>query len=224
MNCLEFRRGVLVDPRLLDEAARAHAAECLACRETLERQLEADDRLFAALQAPVPDGLADRILVARGARPGVRPWPWAIAATILLATGIAFLSLDRLGKDPLGREAITHVAQERESFTTVHAVGNDFLPAVLAEQGMKSIAAPGQVTYARICPMDGRTARHLVIRTADGLVTLFLLPDDPRTRRRSVTEGGGMAAITLPAARGSVAIVASTLAQATAIEDMLRRI
>ncbi len=95
---------------------------------------------------------------------------------------------------------------------------------VLAEQGLKTVAALGQVTYTRVCPMDGRTARHLVIRTAQGPVTLFLMPDDPKKRRRSSVESGGMAAITLPAAKGSVAIVASTLAQATAIEGDLRPI
>jgi hypothetical protein len=32
--------------------------------------------------------------------------------------------------------------------------------------------------------MDGRTARHLVIRTAEGPVTLFLMPTIPQRRRR----------------------------------------
>jgi hypothetical protein len=87
---------------------------------------------------------------------------------------------------------------------------------------LKTAIALGQVTYARICPMDGRTARHLVIRTGEGAVTLFLMPDDPNPRRRSSTQANGMAAITLPAAKGSVAIVAANMAQAAAIEQALR--
>jgi hypothetical protein len=224
MNCLDFRRLVLVDPRQLNDEARVHARECAACRETLERQLETDDKLFAALQVPVPDGLADRILVSRGRRPAPRRWAWAIAATLFLTAGVAFLARDFLARDPLGNEAIAHVAHEPQSFTTIHAVGADFLPAALAEQGLKSAIAIGQVTYTRICPMDGRTARHLVIRTAEGPVTLFLMPDDPNRRRRSVTEDAGMAAVTLPAARGTVAIVASSLSQANAVAGLLRRI
>jgi hypothetical protein len=222
MNCLEFRRLVLVDPRRLDDEARAHALECAACRETLERQREADDRLFAAMQVPVPDGLADRILVARGHRPARRQWAWGIAATIFLASGLGLLGRRYFAHDPLADEAIEHVAHEPQSFTTIHAVGNDFLPAALAEQGLKAAVALGQVTYTRICPMDGRTARHLVIRTNDGPVTLFLMPDDPNRRRRSSAEAGGMAAVTMPAAKGTVAIVASTLAHATAVEKSLR--
>jgi hypothetical protein len=60
-----------------------------------------------------------------------------------------------------------------------------------------------------------------VIRTADGPVTLFLMADDPNKRRRSVTETGGMAAVTMPANRGSLAIVATALAQAERVEKSL---
>lgn len=224
MNCLEFRRLVLVDPRTLDEDARDHALECAACRETLERQRESDDKLFAALQVPVPDGLADRILVTRGHRPARRRWTWGIAASLFLALGAGIFGRRYLAHDPLGDEAIDHVAHEPQSFTTTHTVGNEFLPAVLAEQGLKTVAALGPVTYERICPMDGRSARHIVIRTAQGPVTLFLMADNPDHRRRSSVESGGMAAVTKPAAKGTIAIVASTMDQATAVEIALRPI
>jgi hypothetical protein len=222
MNCIDFRRVILVNPRQISEDARAHAAECVACRETLERQLEADDRLFSELQVPVPDGLADRVLVSRGMRPAPKRWVWAMAATLVLAAGVAWFARDFLSKDPLGREAIAHVAHEPQSFTDVHAVGADFLRAVLAEQGVQAVQTLGQVTYARICPMDGRTARHIVVRTLEGPVTFFLMPDDPNRRQRSVTQGSGMAALTLPAAKGSLAIVAANVSQVTAVERALR--
>ena len=221
MNCIDFRRLVLVDPRTLPEDARAHAAECAACRETLEKQREADDRLFDAMQVPVPDGLADRILVSRGHRPDRRKFAWAIAATLFLTAGVGLVGRRYLASDPLGAEAIDHVAHEPQSFSIVHAVGNDYLPAILAESGLKAALALGQVSYTMICPMDGRKARHLVIRTGEGPVTLFLMPDDPTRRRRSVTEAHGMAAVTMPAGKGSVAIVATSLAQAVRVEKSL---
>ena len=224
MNCLDFRRGVFANPRTLDEAALAHANQCATCREFLARQRELEADLYTALQVPAPDGLADRILVARGLRPAQRRWPWAIAASVVLAIAVGFAFRAYFAADALGQEAIQHVALEPQSFTTVDTVGNDFLPAVLAEQGLKAVAALGQVTYTRICPMNGRTARHLVIRTAQGPVSLFLMPDDPRQRRRSLTQEGGMAAITMPARQGSIAIVASSAAQAVAVENALRGI
>ena len=149
---------------------------------------------------------------------------WGIAASLFLATGIGIVGRSYFAHDPLGDEAIEHVAQEPQSFTTINAVGNDYLPVALAEQGLKAVVAIGQVTYTRICPMDGRTARHLVIRTNAGPVTLFLMPDDPTKRRRSSVQADGMAAITMPAARGTVAIVASSMDQAIAVEKSLRLI
>jgi len=224
MNCLDFRRLVLVDPRHLDEQAKAHAEQCIACRDVLERQRESDDRLFGALQVPAPDGLAERILVARGVEPGRRRWLWAMAASVLVTGGLVASWRVFLARDPLGLEAIQHVAEEPQSFSTVQAVDGGLLNAELAEQGLKAVVALGQVTYARFCPFDGRTARHLVVRTAEGPVTLFLFPEDQRKRRRAVTETGGMTAVTMPAARGSIAIVAASHDQAMAVERAIRNI
>ena len=224
MNCLDFRRLVLVNPRQLDEAARQHAAECIACRDVLERQRESDDRLFAALQVPPPDGLAERILVARGLRPDRSRWAWAIAATLVVAVGAGLAGRIYFQKDPLGMEAIDHVAHEPQSFTTVHAVDGGYLASALAGQGLKAVVALGQVTYTRLCPMAGRTAHHIVIRTAEGPITLFLMPDDPVQRKRRMAEDGGMTAVVMPAARGSLTIVAANQAQVLAVEKALRAI
>jgi hypothetical protein len=71
--------------------------------------------------------------------------------------------------------------------------------------------------------MDPASARHLVVATPEGPVTLLLLADDPVRRGRSVVEAHGMTAISVPAGRGSIAIVARTRAQALAIEGSLIR-
>lgn len=219
MNCIDFRRSIFANPRRPGEAWRAHALECAACREFLEKQRELDAELFAALQVPAPDGLADRILVARGS--SRRRWILPMAAAVLLTPGLVALWPRIRPGDPLGLEAITHVANEPQAFTTFHAVPSDFLPALLSDQGMKAARALGQVTYARVCPMAGQLARHLVLRAPDGPATIFLLPDDPNARRQAVTQGDGVAAITIPAARGSIAIVAS-LEHALALEKSFR--
>ena len=222
MNCIDFRRVILANPRQPDAAPLAHARDCAACRDYLERQREADAALFDALQVPAPDGLADRILVTRfaGDRPRSRAWP--IAAGIVLAAVLALVWPRQGAVDPLGREAIAHIAHEPEALAANQALPGDLLQVALSQQGMQLARTIGQVTYDQLCPLAGRMVRHLVVRTAEGPVTVYLLPDDPERRQRAVTEMDGMAAITLPAAKGSIAIVASKLDQAMALEKAFR--
>lgn len=220
MNCLDFRRCILANPRQPGAEERAHAAECAACADYLERQRELDARIFDAMQVAPPDGLADRILVARGLRS--RRWFLPIAASVLLTGSLVSLWPRSSRDDPLGREAIAHVAHEPEAFTTTHAVPKDVLAAFLSDQGVRLVRTVGDVTYSRLCPMAGRVARHLVVRTAAGPVTIFLMPDDPDARRRAITQGDGMAALTLPAGRGTISIVADSVDQALAMEESLR--
>jgi hypothetical protein len=219
MNCLEFRRHILADPRQPGAEERAHAAECPACTDFLDKQRDFDARLFDAMQVAPPDGLADRILVAHGLRQ--RRWIWPVAASLVL-TGALVALWPRLGADELGREAIAHVSHEPQAFTASYSVPDDALATMLSAQGMDLVRAVGRVTYSTLCPVGSHIARHIVVRTADGPVTLLLMPDDRKARDRSVTQADGMAALTIPAARGSIAIVAGSLEQALAMERSLR--
>lgn len=219
MNCLEFRRHILADPRRPGAAERAHAAECPACADYLDKQRDLDASLFEAMQVTPPDGLADRILVARGLRR--RRWIWPVAASVVL-TGALVALWPRWDSNDLGREAIAHVSHEPQAFTASYAVPDDALAAMLADQGVNLLRAVGRVTYSTLCPLGDHMARHLVVRTADGPVTLLLVPDDSKARHRAVTQADGMAALILPAARGTITIVASSLEQALAMEKSLR--
>ena len=220
MNCLDFRRAAGIDPRQPGEEVRLHAADCAECRAFLERQQEMDAALFEALRVPAPDGLADRILVAHGLRTPRRAWYVALAASLVIASALAIL-WPRAEDNPLGREAIAHVMGEPQSFTTKGVFPANLLASALAKQGMRLAVAVGTVTYENLCPMAGGTARHLVVDSGGGPVTVFLAAQAPRPAGRSVTRDQGMVAITLPAARGAITIVAANLAQAMAVEHAL---
>ena len=62
MNCLEFRRQLLIDPLHLDEAAAGHEAECTSCAAHA-REVRAQEVKLRALLMEVtpPEGMADRI-------------------------------------------------------------------------------------------------------------------------------------------------------------------
>jgi hypothetical protein len=220
MNCLDFRRVALAQPRHLDPAARGHAASCPACQATLERELRLDERVRASLDVPVPDGLADRVLVGEGLRRRVAPVRWAVAATVLLAAVAWWVPPELAGRD-LAREALAHVAEEPQALRLRFAVPPRDLATALAGQGLRLVAEAGQVTYSQLCPMAHGHARHVVIRTAQGPVTLFLLPGESDRLRRAEHAAGGMAALALPAPRGSFAVVAATAEQARAIASLI---
>lgn len=221
MNCLDFRRDVLAQPLKPGEEARSHALDCASCREFLARQRELDEELVQALQVPVPDGLADRVLVAQGIRSGARLWPWAAAASVAIAVALGVLAPPFLAGDALAREAIVHLREEPQSLRLVTAHDPGLLTQALASQGMRLAVTLGQVTYAKLCPMAQGKAHHVVVATAHGPVTLFLLPGDAVARKRTLVESEGATAITIPAARGSIAIVAATREQALAAERAL---
>ena len=72
MNCLEFRRAALADPRRLGAEAAPHPGQCAACREFLARALEFEDNLAAALSIEPPADLPARLL--RRTRPARTTW------------------------------------------------------------------------------------------------------------------------------------------------------
>lgn len=221
MNCIDLRRDALVQPLRLAPEAQAHVDACPACRAFIERQRELDAELFETLRVPVPDGLADRILVAHGIRRRRAPIAWAIAATLMVAAGLAVLAPPTFSGRALAGEAIAHVNHEPQAFRIVHRHPAALLPSELATQGVHLARALGEVTYATLCPTSAGYAHHFVVATAAGPITLLLLPADATSRRRTLVESDGMAAIVLPAARGSVAIVAKSREQALAVENAL---
>jgi hypothetical protein len=221
MNCIDFRREALVQPLRLAAAAGDHAAGCETCGPFLARLREMDAELHQAMSIAVPDGLAERVLVAHGTRRGRAPWGWAIAASVLLVAGLAWVAPGMFFGRTLAGEAIAHVIHEPQSFRLVSDHSEGMLPKELAAQGVRLARELGRVTYATLCPTSAGKAQHLVVSTAAGPVTLLLFPSDSTRRRRAVVEADGYAAITLPAARGSIAIVAASRAQALAIESSL---
>lgn len=221
MNCIDFRRDALVQPLRLGDEALAHAAGCAACEAFIERQRQLDAALHEALQVAAPDGLAERIVLAHGIRRRPRSWVWAVAASVLVASALAVFAPPFIAGNALAGEAIAHVREEPQSFRLVSKQAPEFLPAELAAQGIRLGAALGEVTYTQICPMREGKARHIVVATARGPVTLLLMPSDTTSRRRAHSDAEGLSAITFPAARGSIAIVAANRQHALEVERLL---
>lgn len=211
MNCLEFRRTKLADPRRLVDAARGHLSACAACQGFARRVDEGEARLEKALQVAVPDGLADRVLL--GVLRKQRKGGWsgsrlvALAATVLVAAGIGLLWLRDVPTEEHARMAIEHVMHEPESFTTTKNADPSFFRQVMQEFGGEVREPIGRVRYIKLCPVPEGTGWHIVFETESGLATLLLIPNQrPRHASESATIGGWNA-VALPGGRGFYAII-----------------
>jgi len=219
MNCLEFRRLALADPQHPGPSALEHEAACPACARFYLDLRQQEESLYQALSIPVPDGLADRILL--GARPrlldrftSVGVWLPALAATLVLALGLNFMLPRGMSPETLAAGVIDHVRHEPEVLAAEQAVPAVKLVRAFERSGGEFINAPAQAaiqaSYAGRCPLPGGgTGEHIVLKTPQGKVTLILMPTKPVSDALRLFKAG-LAVSILPAGEGSIALVAES--------------
>lgn len=221
MNCLDFRRQLLADPRRAGPEAANHRAGCPQCAEFAARISLMERQLDAAARVPVPDGLADRILLGHGLKRADRRAWLGMAAGLALAIGVAALLPAPVGSDNPARAAIGHVLdEETEEFSVAKATDAALRTRALERLGIALPGHIGQVRYEGPCPFGGRTAYHIVLDTSYGKATLLLMPENPLASR-VITSARGLSAVAVPAQGGSIAVVASSKSAAAGIERLL---
>jgi len=222
MNCLEFRREKLVDPRRLPESARLHALGCPDC-DAFARSVDESEALIGrTLAVPVPEGLADRVLLRRqGAVLQVLPGARALAASVVAAVVTAAIVLNPAPADQYAQLAIEHVQHEPESFTSVLHAEPESVEMALRSVGASIKASFGQVRYVRLCPLEGGgTGWHIVFDTPQGLATLILVPNK-LARAKTESSVDGWHALVQPIPMGYYAVVTSSAAATASIHELL---
>ncbi|MEO5698937.1 MAG: DUF3379 family protein [Casimicrobiaceae bacterium] len=220
MNCLDFRRIVLVDPRGLDPAAREHAAACPACAQFHERALELDDEVLDAARITVPAGLADQVLGAVATPSRLRRSLYAMAASVVLAVGLA-VGAWYPHDDPLARAGIDFVVDEEASaILSAKPADQADLQRVARALDVHLPDQLGTIRYIGTCPFGGVIAHHVVVTSPTGKVTLLLLPDRSLSAPASASSRG-FRALVKPVKGGSVAIIANTARGVERTSEML---
>jgi hypothetical protein len=222
MNCLDFHREKLADPRRLSAEAQAHMESCPACAAFARSVDDSERSLERSLSTPVPEGLADRVLLrTRLGNPARRKW--AIAAGVVLGSALGWKYFRDWARpsDQYARLAIEHVVMEPESLTTLRNADAEALRTVLHEFGGTLKEPLGSIRYIRLCPFEGAACWHIVFETTDGLATLILVPGKSLPAPESASTGGWNA-LAQPVARGYYAIVTPSAAVTAKIDRMLR--
>jgi hypothetical protein len=223
MNCLEFHREKLAEPRALSREAQAHAAQCAACREFAQGVDEAERELEQAIAVPVPEGLADRVLLrVRGGRPAWKTWALAASILVAVALGFAAVTLHSPAGDQYARLAIEHVALEPESFTTLHGADTQALGEMIRTSGGGRLKAPlGNIRYVKLCPVDSGTGWHIVFETPEGLATLLIVPGKPPAALQRASSGE-WSALVRPTRAGYYAVVMPSAGKTAQVDRLVR--
>ncbi|HXZ48071.1 MAG TPA: DUF3379 family protein [Usitatibacter sp.] len=228
MTELEARRELLADPRRISPELRAAIEADPRLGALREELLAADAAMQRALtSAPVPDGLADRIVLR--ARYGSRSrWGLAIAATVAaLAVGIpSYVRMHgrslELARD---RAIIDHVVQSVDELKDDGRVEPAALRASAAQLGISLRDPAGyRIRHLANCVIAGIESRHFIIEGPRGIVSYVILPgargDDSE---RMLHEGGTSG---LFARRGdlTVAVLAQNGMGREELESMMRAV
>ncbi len=181
MDELEFRRRAYADPNEDTEAFHAAMGDAPGRAEFVQQLQSMDRELEQVLKIPVPDDLADRLLLKQNltvhqSQKRRHRWQLAAAASVAFAVGLSMTLLSR-GSADLGQHALAHVAHEA-SFTNVVDEDVDLkgLNTKLASFGGRFRELPGQVYYANYCDFEGIRSLHVVMSSDQGRVTLFVIP------------------------------------------------
>lgn len=183
MNCLEFRRAIGTHPRSLDAAALAHRDACARCAEALERALQFERALAGAIAIPVPDHLAERVLLHQTTaalhEPRARRWPRvSIAAAAVLGVALAATLGWRafIANAAVTDLAIAHLAHEPFALSARAEVDALEVRAMFAALGTPIAHSPGAVHYLNDCRLGARKSVHMVMQRDSGPVTALYLP------------------------------------------------
>jgi len=228
MNCLEFRRLKLAEPRGLPHDALAHMSECATCRGFAAEISGNEERLAAVLDVPAPEGLAERIILRRktGARvfANASPRLWAMAATVVLTFAFGVQQWRDAGSQEYARLAIEHVMHEPESFTTERLADPQLFHTVMQSFGGEMQASLGKVRYMKLCPVPEGVGWHIVFETEWGeLATLILIPAKRMTSQSEQATVGGWTALARPGGQGYYAVITSSPDTLGKVDELVRQ-
>lgn len=224
MNCLEFRREKLADPRRLPPEALAHLNDCAACRGFAAEVDENEARLAAVLDVPVPEGLAERIVLRRKTQTRFSPRLGMLAASVVLTFAFGILQWKDAGSQEYARLAIEHVMHEPESFTSTRLADPELLRRVMHTFGGEMQASLGKVRYMKLCPVPEGTGWHIVFEAEDGkLATLILIPAKRMKTGSAQAQFGGWSAVARPGGQGFYAVIADSPDALAKADELIRQ-
>lgn len=222
MNCFESRRRLLAAPRELSALQRSHLESCPACGHLAADLATLDRKISKTTRVAVPDGISERILIARDPLPR---WHYAAgiaAAFLFVSIGSVTLfpellepSEPTLAAEAVGaaHPAIAAISMVIDREPALLREPQTLDPAAVQERlkfvGLALKSRDVSARYVGKCEVAGRECDHLVLTTAEGHVSVFLMAHEPRGGRVLVADRR-MTALLSPAPTGAYIVVAES--------------
>ncbi|HXP01880.1 MAG TPA: DUF3379 family protein [Luteibacter sp.] len=183
MNCLDFRRRIGAEPRSRDPELIAHRDTCKdGCAAFWQRAQRFEDDLEAAMAVPVPEGLADHILLAQATgerrRQVTRRRAWmAMAASVLIAFAGVCMLWRHADMNSVPALAVAHMPEEMDSLSLTEPMTDAQVEAGFVGRATRLKGpAPEGVTYVHDCTVGPYPAVHVVTRMNDEPVVALYMP------------------------------------------------
>ncbi len=190
-NELEFRKRAYANPYDCSEDFVAALESNPEYRHFVDDLLNFDRKLQDSIDdIPVPDGLAERIILRQSLKQYQRNKPlraifstFAIAASVVLVIGLAATQWPSRNHANFDAEIFAHISNEPVSFANAMTVNAPLVNQLMASFGGQlndeSNFDSMQIQYVRICEVDAHIGMHMVITGSKGSVSIFMLPNPP---------------------------------------------
>lgn len=211
MNCLEFRRTILINPNDANPALTQHQQTCVSCAAFKKDQLDFELQLKDTINVDVPDGLTSRILLAQSTgkvqTQKRQRRLYAVAASFILVVGIMVGVQLTPVTQPVEQLVLSHVNNETKHLKDQLNVKQEKINKIFSTVNMQVNSSLGTVNYAGNCDIRNKQKGvHLVIQGKNGPVTVLIMPAEKVTTRHSISDQRFHGVI-VPAQRGSIAVI-----------------
>lgn len=213
MNCSDVHLMLGAEPSATSPELEAHLRECEACVQFRTEMQRLDEKICRALtiEIPAPEILAPAkaapYVVAKMPVPFSRSKQWALAASVLLGLAVVLVMWGALPSHSLAADVVSHVVSETIDQPLDSPVDPNTVRDVMKQAGLRLDPIDPSVVFMRRCFIRGRFVPHFIVRTADGLATVIILPDE-HVKTAERFEGSGYKGVLIPdATKGSIALL-----------------
>ena len=212
MNCSDVHLTLGAEPSATSPELEAHLRECAACAQFRAEMQRLDEKIRRALTIDIPahEFRAPRLpatYTLTKTQDRSRARSWALAASVLLAVAVVLVMWGALPSHSLAADVVSHVVSETVDHPLGEPVDENAVRSVMERAGLRLDPINPSIVFIRTCFIRGRLVPHFMVRTADGMATVMILPDE-HVKAVERFEGSGYKGLLIPAAKtGSIALL-----------------